>query len=144
VRRSLISHPTLPEHLGWTLAHDAEELVRMSLAARGPCSQRIAELLARDASSLVRAWLVKNSALSPERVDAACHDADRQVREHAAWRTCTPGLLRKLARDPWFQVRYAVARNPATPLEVVDALRYDGEPSVSESAAVVYAGRLRR
>lgn len=143
VRRSLLYHPALPEHLGWMLAHDSSLLVRMMLAERGPASERIFDLLARDDYSLVRASLVRNPALSPERVDAACRDADLQVRQGAAWRTRTPGLLRKLARDRESAVRCTVARNPATPLEVVDALRDDAAVDVRENAAEAYAARLR-
>lgn len=53
-----------------------------------------------------------------------------------------PSALATLARDPWNEVRLAVAQNKGAPMELLDDLKHDGHKTVALEAGLAIERRL--
>lgn len=147
------------------LARDAEESVRLAVAAELPAKSRthpellihsILSIFLRDPSEAVRLGIIKNSELSEEQIHTLLCDASENVRAGMA-----AHLLKKLndfkhnknltnyeelylefapqltgmALDPSRKVRLALAGAPETPPSALWSLYEDGDRIVANSAA---------
>ncbi|MDW8426345.1 MAG: hypothetical protein RMK51_10450 [Meiothermus sp.] len=145
VRLALAQNPALPAEILTQLAQDADRDVRLAVAAHPSAAPEALQELLRDTDEEVRLAALRNPRL-PEPTLAAYR---RQLvlrasrsrfalnRAVALSRPEMPPLelakVRHWAAPEWL-VRYAVAQNPNTPLEVLRRLAQDGNRWVRKKA----------
>ncbi len=145
VRQALARNPALPPEMLALMAQDADRDVRLAVARHRHALPEALQGLLQDPDEEVRLAALRNpslpaTTLAAQRVRLGLEASrSRFVLDRAvalAWPEIPPLELAKVRHwaAPEWLVRYAVAQNPNTPVEVLERLAQDGNRLVRKRA----------
>ncbi|WP_054533948.1 hypothetical protein [Herpetosiphon geysericola] len=155
VRNALALNPNLPAELLATMARDyswSALRMRKAIAQHPNVTPDILAHLATDESIQVRNAVVRNQQTTIEArqqlldraLTAALYSAHPMFHFIAMANQYTdPQHLRKGLRSPYWYARYALALNPAVPIEIVRALTVDAHCFVRRAAQTALEQRVK-
>ena len=131
----LAGHPLVDVHMLRTLATHADWRVRLAAVANQNAPVDVVDGGARDVDPDVRQAAVAHHRISPAVLDALMADPHQEVRIRVARRSTTHETLQALACDSAVSVREAVAANPNADHSVLRLLAGDVELPVLHALA---------
>jgi len=138
-RAGLAVNPATPINVLKDLAQDDASEVRRGVAANPLTPAEILSVLAKDRNQGVRQNVAFHPATPPnirtEVLTALAEDKDIEVRCHIATFSDSPMILTMLAKDKDIEVRSVVAKNHASPADVLAALAKSKNDFVRENVA---------
>ncbi|MBO0731566.1 MAG: helix-turn-helix transcriptional regulator [Acidimicrobiaceae bacterium] len=116
--------------------HHPGELRNPALSIRAEVAPETLRILAESSADLVRQAVVEAKQVPEDLVDRLCDDPGLYVCEAALGRTHDEARLRRGATLDKPRLRQAVAKNAATPTDVLEQLAADPEPGPREGVTL--------
>ena len=134
VKQSIAKDPRTPADVLAQLANDENCWVRSSVAENPNTPVDALMQLARDSYQGIRGSVAMNPNATDQIFEMLSKDYDIWVRKMVASHAKDRGLLEELAQDDDPEIRWSVAYNLNTPVEILSGLLYDVDEDTRQQA----------
>jgi hypothetical protein len=125
VRAAAARNPSTPPDVLATLATDSDTGIRWMVLNNPALPPNVLAILADDPYDNVRYTVARNHRTSSDTLERLIYNGSPQVQEAVAGNQSTPPHVLRLLGSAGDIIRYSVARNPSTPVDVLTAIVLD-------------------